>query len=615
MVYVCFFAILFTFYGLPIHIIRDMIFTLRSFVRRIIDFSRYRRATRDMNRRYPDATPEELRDSDVCIICREEMHPWQDTQENNNRQPISERWRPKKLPCGHILHFACLRSWLERQQNCPTCRRPVTDAPPAAGAGRPQAGAAGGDNAANNNQPNAAGAAGDRLPRGLDNVPRPRAWFLNLGPLRIGLGAGRDVIPNLARQVRRQQEADQQQRREQRQLLQQQAQLLGQQNPPAGIDQPQRNPEGTGTDGTNATRRDTAAGSGSMAGTFAASGSSTTQPLSSVAGGSTIAPLTVSQSAQWQLAHIEYQIEQELGALRATQEQLQIVRLLQGELNRLRAARTDPQQQVAQSSTSSAGMSSSSLPRPATYTAQRFVSQPRETAIPSGDVRLPTGVSIPEGWTLLPLHPMSSGQAIATSVQPTATPTIPSIVTPIAPLQNATNSQSTDLNVRGEQPAQTPSAVTPQTDNAPTPVASTSSTCLPQQMAGPSLPLNERSLAPFAYGHQEQPLAPEVRSREGDQPIPRDDSTSSSIDDFDDFRQQEPDAPIVEHPSTTENQDSQTLEPGATAEVCSSSHFGTTDAGSSEEISGDAAQTESMSTPSREEKGKYRATVEDDNES
>lgn len=28
----------------------------------------------------------------------------------------------KKLPCGHIFHTACLRSWFQRQQTCPTCR-------------------------------------------------------------------------------------------------------------------------------------------------------------------------------------------------------------------------------------------------------------------------------------------------------------------------------------------------------------------------------------------------------------------------------------------------------------------------------------------------------------
>lgn len=43
----------------------------------------------------------------TCIICREEMSA------------------AKKLPCGHFFHVHCLRSWLERQQTCPTCRAPV----------------------------------------------------------------------------------------------------------------------------------------------------------------------------------------------------------------------------------------------------------------------------------------------------------------------------------------------------------------------------------------------------------------------------------------------------------------------------------------------------------
>lgn len=36
----------------------------------------------------------------------------------------------KKLPCNHIFHTSCLRSWFQRQQTCPTCRlnilRPTT---------------------------------------------------------------------------------------------------------------------------------------------------------------------------------------------------------------------------------------------------------------------------------------------------------------------------------------------------------------------------------------------------------------------------------------------------------------------------------------------------------
>merc|ERR1719480_437038 len=69
-----------------------------------------------MNTLYPDATAEELANTDnVCIICREEMSP----------TPGST----KKLPCGHIFHRNCLRSWFQRQQTCPTCRLDVLRAP------------------------------------------------------------------------------------------------------------------------------------------------------------------------------------------------------------------------------------------------------------------------------------------------------------------------------------------------------------------------------------------------------------------------------------------------------------------------------------------------------
>lgn len=72
-----------------------------------------RRAITNMNTLYPDATPEELAASDnICIICREDM--------------INAS---KKLPCGHIFHTACLRSWFQRQQTCPTCRLNILRTP------------------------------------------------------------------------------------------------------------------------------------------------------------------------------------------------------------------------------------------------------------------------------------------------------------------------------------------------------------------------------------------------------------------------------------------------------------------------------------------------------
>ncbi|PNX74659.1 E3 ubiquitin-protein ligase synoviolin-like protein, partial [Trifolium pratense] len=103
--YLCFFCVIFVNYGIPLHLIRELYETFRNFKVRIADYIRYRKITSNMNDRFPDATPEELIASDAtCIICREEMTT------------------AKKLICGHLFHVHCLRSWLERQHTCPTCR-------------------------------------------------------------------------------------------------------------------------------------------------------------------------------------------------------------------------------------------------------------------------------------------------------------------------------------------------------------------------------------------------------------------------------------------------------------------------------------------------------------
>ncbi|WVQ77436.1 hypothetical protein IAR50_007122 [Cryptococcus sp. DSM 104548] len=130
--YLMFFTVIFLNYGLPIHILRDVYFTFTSFVGRCKDLVRYRQATRDMESRYPDATEEELeRNGDrTCIICREEMMTTtQREREGVQGDEEGPNETPKKLACGHIFHFHCLRSWLERQQKCPTCRRDVLNQP------------------------------------------------------------------------------------------------------------------------------------------------------------------------------------------------------------------------------------------------------------------------------------------------------------------------------------------------------------------------------------------------------------------------------------------------------------------------------------------------------
>ncbi|KAI5123985.1 hypothetical protein M0805_006396 [Coniferiporia weirii] len=157
--YLTFFMLVLTFYGLPLNIVRDVYITARSFIMRFRDLIRYRTATRNMDERYPNATEAELSTmSDrTCIICRDEMvpqtaaHVTQEARDPTQAPaPVAPQdgpnTTPKKLPCGHIFHFYCLRSWLERQQSCPTCRQSVLEVNQAEHANgqaapRPQAGA------------------------------------------------------------------------------------------------------------------------------------------------------------------------------------------------------------------------------------------------------------------------------------------------------------------------------------------------------------------------------------------------------------------------------------------------------------------------------------------
>ncbi|KAI9502203.1 E3 ubiquitin-protein ligase hrd1 [Coemansia spiralis] len=143
-VYVCFFFVLMRFYGPPIHILRDLYITARSLVIRCGDWIRYRKAMHNMHMRYSTVSQEELNAMNdiTCIICREEMTgPSQELADTwNHARQMGRAYNipgntPKQLPCSHVFHFNCLRSWLERQQTCPTCRHSVLEEYPTGGAG------------------------------------------------------------------------------------------------------------------------------------------------------------------------------------------------------------------------------------------------------------------------------------------------------------------------------------------------------------------------------------------------------------------------------------------------------------------------------------------------
>ncbi|XP_033162076.1 E3 ubiquitin-protein ligase HRD1 [Drosophila mauritiana] len=177
--YILFVVIMAKIYALPMFVFRPMFFTIRNFRRALNDVIMSRRAIRNMNTLYPDATPEELRQSDnICIICREDMV-------NHS----------KKLPCGHIFHTTCLRSWFQRQQTCPTCRLNILRTPTVNSTAMPRQADEAGAAAAGNPIPAAAGVQ----PAG--GVPHPAPTALvdgNQARANGNVAGGQTLPPNFA---------------------------------------------------------------------------------------------------------------------------------------------------------------------------------------------------------------------------------------------------------------------------------------------------------------------------------------------------------------------------------------------------------------------------------
>ncbi|XP_040065060.1 LOW QUALITY PROTEIN: E3 ubiquitin-protein ligase AMFR [Ixodes scapularis] len=78
--------------------------------RRVKKHKNYLRVVKHMEANYPMATADELeKNSDDCAICWTHMES------------------ARKLPCGHLFHNSCLRSWLEQDTSCPTCRMSLSE--------------------------------------------------------------------------------------------------------------------------------------------------------------------------------------------------------------------------------------------------------------------------------------------------------------------------------------------------------------------------------------------------------------------------------------------------------------------------------------------------------
>lgn len=402
--YSVFFLVLAIFSGLPLHIMRDLFMTTRSFIKRLGALLRYRQAVKDLGR-YPDATEEDLARENTCIICREEMRRW-------NPEDVShvERTRPKRLPCDHILHFGCLKSWLERQQVCPTCRRSVV------------MDGVGADGNRNGAAPRPAGGFAPNRVRGGPAAPgapnnrqgqqpqqgRPNVRMFNFGPIRLGFAQGAPED------------------------FQDMAQMMG-------------------------VPRDDAAAPGAPAQNAQPAAAQNAQPAAQqpqpAAAGVFInnGPPTNTLLIREQLRAVERNIQNETISLRLAENEAQTLRLLieHIELIRLRQAQLGavysppvppaprdilvanrPQPAPAPAAGAAhqpAGPQPPQMPPIPPNVAQilqrlqpgtpvsRHVPTPNATAIPSGSPDLPEGVTIPPGWTLLRLQRSDLGTAAGES--------------------------------------------------------------------------------------------------------------------------------------------------------------------------------------------------------
>ncbi|KAG5926271.1 hypothetical protein E4U42_003472 [Claviceps africana] len=360
-IYIVFFFMLLRFYGLPIHIMRDLFMTSRDFIKRLNALLRYRRAIKELNR-YPDASVEELLQENTCIICREDMRPWDPV----NQPGAVDRTRPKKLPCGHVLHLGCLKSWLERQQVCPTCRSPVSTS-------RGQRDQSRAENlriqldglprpAAGQRELDGNNGAGERRFPNIGQMPAGRrggARVFNLGPIRLGFGANAHQARELAEQFGL---------------------------PQGPINQPE-------VDRPTSTQN---------------------QPP----------PGDNMQRIGTLLHQTEQIVQVELQSLHAAQQELQVANLLMAEMQRLRQRRQQLQDSPIRGSSTASGPPPQTsgvqlAAHPQFHLSTPFTSIPPRTespfvarhgipvngsALPAGSPDLPDGLVLPPGWSMIPLQ-------------------------------------------------------------------------------------------------------------------------------------------------------------------------------------------------------------------
>ncbi|CCK70533.1 E3 ubiquitin-protein ligase HRD1 KNAG_0E02740 [Huiozyma naganishii CBS 8797] len=142
-------------------LVKDFVWDLFNLVNNGNSLWKIYKNNRQLNKKLPNIAIEDLLDHDnMCIVCMDDLvlvhHPTKrrqsvqeecDDEKNTEKDKpstteedlseveptqgdidrMADSKKPKKLPCGHMLHFSCLKNWMERSQTCPICRVPVFD--------------------------------------------------------------------------------------------------------------------------------------------------------------------------------------------------------------------------------------------------------------------------------------------------------------------------------------------------------------------------------------------------------------------------------------------------------------------------------------------------------
>lgn len=113
-------------FRMPMMLLKDVVWDILALYQSGTSLWKIWRNNKQLDDTLVTVTVEQLQnsanDDNICIICMDELihSPNQQTWKNKNK-------KPKRLPCGHILHLSCLKNWMERSQTCPICRLPVFD--------------------------------------------------------------------------------------------------------------------------------------------------------------------------------------------------------------------------------------------------------------------------------------------------------------------------------------------------------------------------------------------------------------------------------------------------------------------------------------------------------